>query len=156
MSPATIGTATKPCPGRTRSQKCLLTKGHFGVHQYPPRIMERDIQATVTQFLELDGWRAFRTELTVQRDRGRVVGERGQPDYLYLRYGAQTDPITRVRYPIGQILWIEFKRKGEEPRPDQQKWHLLEMARGAMVLVVDDIDEFIVWYKASGLARRCA
>jgi len=109
-----------------------------------PKLLERDIQQTCTEFLELDGWRAFRTELTIQRERGRVVGERGQPDYLYLRY---TDD------GMARVLWIEYKKPGEKPRPDQLAWHEAERKRGGIVLVVDDIDWFMRWYRLGGLAR---
>lgn len=186
MSPATIGTATKPCPGRTRSQKCLLTKGHFGVHQYPPPpLLEKSIQDTVTQFLELDGWRAFKMEAISERGfirrfmakvylsdilrplakmiqvmlqscmRAAGVGEVGMPDHLYIRYPNEWLP-DEVRPKYVEAFWIEFKRPGEGPRADQLAWQTLERKRGALVLVVHDIDKFIVWYKASGLARRCA
>lgn len=110
-----------------------------------PKLLERDIQQTCTEFLELDGWRAFRTELTIQRERGRVVGERGQPDYLYLRY---TDD------GMARVLWIEYKKPGEKPRPDQLAWHDAERKRGGIVLVVDDIDWFMRWYRLGGLARN--
>ena len=110
-----------------------------------PKLLERDIQQTCTEFLELDGWRAFRTELTIQRERGRVVGERGQPDYLYLRY---TDD------GMARVLWIEYKKPGEKPRPDQLAWHEAERKRGGIVLVVADIDWFMRWYRLGGLARN--
>ena len=110
-----------------------------------PKLLERDIQQPCTEFLELDGWRAFRTELTIQRERGRVVGERGQPDYLYLRY---TDD------GMARVLWIEYKKPGEKPRPDQLAWHEAERKRGGIVLVVDDIDWFMRWYRLGGLARN--
>ena len=110
-----------------------------------PKLLERDIQQTCTEFLELDGWRAFRTEYTIQRERGRVVGELGQPDYLYLRY---TDD------GMARALWIEYKKPGEKPRPDQLAWHEAERKRGGIVLVVDDIDWFMRWYRLGGLARN--
>lgn len=123
-------------------------------------LTEAHVQETITQFLQLDGWRAFRTELTVQRERGRVVGERGQPDYLYVRYEHFIDhrPDSRsLYYKAAYVLWIEFKKPGEKPRPEQLAWHEAERKRGALVLVVSDIDYFIrEWYPASGLARRCA
>jgi len=103
------------------------------------------VQRAVVDYLELDGWRAFRTELTVQREYGRVVGERGQPDYLFLRYGEGF---------TAEVLWIEFKRPGERPNIAQQMWHKAEKERGAEVLVVDDIQDFRDSYAASGLIRR--
>lgn len=123
-----------------------------------PRISEKQIQEAVVAFLEIDGWRAFRTELTVQRERGRVVGERGQPDYLFVRYQCEgngrlyyADEPSRV---LAEVAWIEFKRPGQKPRPDQIAWHEAEAARGAYVLVVDDFDKFRADYMKSGLARR--
>jgi hypothetical protein len=116
---------------------------------------EKHIQETVVEFLKLDGWRAFRTELTVQRERGRVVGERGQPDYLFLRYSYVPGNQPVFLRSGCQHLWIEFKRPGEKPRQDQNVWHAGEVARGALVMVVDDIDNFISWYRhSSGLMRR--
>ena len=129
-----------------------------------PRIMhERDkVQKPVVQFLEIDGWRMFRTELAVQKDRGRVVGEVGQPDYLAIRYwasyrvgavgdiGDQQDMLTEA-----QVMWLEFKRgKGGRISKAQALWHAAERQRGALVLVVSDFDAFRAWYLASGLNRR--
>ena len=125
-----------------------------------PRISENHIQETVVEYLQWDGWRAFRTELTVQREYGRVVGEAGQPDYLFMRYRATfrnlvaQDIRISTDYSVSQILWIEFKAPGKSPRPDQLAWHKSERERGALVLVVDDIDAFIQWYESSGLLRR--
>lgn len=116
-----------------------------------PGLLEHHVQRAVTELLEWDGWRAFRTELTVQRERGRVVGERGQPDYLYLRYAT---PVAGQGTGLASVIWIEFKRPGEKPRADQLAWHEAEGARGALVLVVDDINQFIQWYRESGLQRR--
>jgi hypothetical protein len=119
--------------------------------QRVPGLLESHIQQTVTDFLQLDGWRAFRTEHAIERSNDderrfkRKVGERGQPDYLYIRY---------VVSSYARALWIEFKRPGERPRPDQLMWHEAERKRGALVMVVDDIDQFIGWYKTSGLQRR--
>ena len=120
-------------------------------------LTEAHVQQTCTEFLISDGWHAIRTELTVQKERGRVVGEVGMPDHLYIRYyDALSD---RSEWPAhlatsAQVLWIEFKRPGRHPTKQQFAWHKAERARGALVLVVDDIDGFMAWYKASGLQRR--
>lgn len=120
-----------------------------------PGLKESHIEQAVTQFLELDGWRAFKMEKTVEFRTGadgkqhfkRKVGEKGMPDHLYLRYSPG---------PFGwtNVLWIEFKKLGESPRQDQSDWHGAERKRGALVLVVDDIDEFREWYRQSGLQLR--
>jgi hypothetical protein len=141
--------APRPRKAREQTMKSLLKEKH--------------IQETIVDFLKLDGWRAFRTELTVQRERGRVVGERGQPDYQFLRYRPTHEhyplhPCLNVQFfnqALAEILWIEFKRHGEKPKSDQLAWHAAEKNRGALVMVVDDIDSFLYWYRTrSGLMRR--
>ncbi|MGP0075593.1 MAG: hypothetical protein ACLPWF_27065 [Bryobacteraceae bacterium] len=122
-------------------------------------LTEAHVEQTVTQFLELDGWRAIRTDPVSDRARGKGFGELGMPDHLYVRYGM---PITRRNFSGhppeiqsgGQVLWVEFKRPGRKPTPHQLAWHEAERARGALVLVIDDINFFFAWYKRSGLARR--
>jgi hypothetical protein len=124
-----------------------------------PNLLESHVQQTVTELLQLDGWRSIRTDPVSDRKRGKGFGEIGMPDHLYIRYGL---PITRRNFSGrppeiqsgGQILWIEFKRPGKSAKPHQLAWHEAEGARGALVMVVDDIDGFIAWYKASGLQRR--
>lgn len=117
----------------------------------PAPLRESHIQQTVTEFLEWDGWRPIRTEHAIERDEDggfkRRVGEVGMPDYLFVRYD------THISTSWAQVLWIEFKRPGERPRWDQEVWHVTERLRGALVLVVDSIDDFRAWYAASGLQR---
>lgn len=127
-----------------------------------PRIMhERDnVQAPVVQFLQIDGWRMFRTELTVQKERGRVVGEVGQPDYLAIRYKFPCRAVEcsgeSCGGPQAEVLWLEMKRpKGGRISKAQALWHAAERKRGALVLVVSDFDAFRRWYvQDSGLNRR--
>jgi hypothetical protein len=119
-----------------------------------PFLFERHVQETVSAFLILKGWRAFRMEMTVQRERRRAVGEIGMPDYLYIRY-AYVPPakLSENEYFLrssADVMWIEFKRsKSHKPTKDQAAWHAAEHDRGALVKVVDNIDEFIAWYNTS-------
>lgn len=149
-------------------------------------IKESDIERTITEFLELDGWRSFKMEAHSDRalvarfmakvnahpllrplagviaqvikgvTRGQGVGETGMCDRLFLRY----HPTLSQGYGVGRCdhLWIEFKRPGEKPRPDQVDWHTCERDRGALVTVVGEAEtwweDFKWWYKDSGLARR--
>jgi hypothetical protein len=108
-------------------------------------ISEAHIQQTVREFLELDGWRAIRTDPVSDRSRGKGFGEIGMADYLFIRYRGQMG--------AAEAMWIEFKRKGEQPKPHQKAWLHAERLRGAIVMVVDDIDIFAAWYKTSGLCR---
>lgn len=149
-------------PGGALIKPAALRKPRTERQQTPraqrvPGLLESQIQQTVTEFLQFDGWRAFRTELTVQRERGRVVGERGQPDYLYIRYLHANSGFHKTQFAgmsRAEVMYLEFKRPGEKPRPDQIAWHEAERKRGALVMVVDDIDQFVEWYKTSGLQRR--
>lgn len=120
--------------------------------------LEKHVQQAVTQFLELDGWRPLRTEHAIERnERGdfkRKVGEKAMPDYLYIRYCRHISSMCPDDCPDASVLWIEFKRPGEQPRTEQVQWIEAERRRGALVMVVDDIDQFIAWYRTSGLQRR--
>lgn len=122
------------------------------------KVSEADVQQAVVLMLELDGWRFFRTELTVQRDRGRVVGERGMPDALFIRYDPRFIGSPGIRRSVlptdADVLWIETKAPGKPLAKHQREWAEAERKRGAMVLKVDSIDDFKAWYLASGLNRR--
>jgi hypothetical protein len=124
---------------------------------------ESDIQRTITECLQLDGWRAIRTDPVSDRARGKGFGEVGMPDHLYLRYGLPSLRRNFSGHPpeiqsSGQILWIEFKRPGQSPTPAQLGWHAVERERGALVLVVGTEptwwEDFKAWYAGSGLQRR--
>lgn len=122
-------------------------------------ITEAHVQKAVTDLLVLDGWRAIRTDPVSDRSKGKGFGEVGMPDYLYVRYflnGARlSGEVNNVKaFSLVNLLWIEFKKPGAEPKPHQLEWHAAERARGALVFVVDSIDDFIRWYAASGLARK--
>lgn len=131
----------------------------------PLPVTEAHVQQTVVEYLQLDGWRAIRTDPVSDRARGKGFGEVGMPDYLFVRYFPhpwewhhQESPGDPSWHPGAEcqadVLWIEFKRPGQKPGKHQLAWHEAERARGALVLVVDDIDKFVAFYKASGLARR--
>lgn len=106
-------------------------------------VLERHVEETICQFLEWDGWHVLKMEENYSERKRKRTGEPGMPDRLALRYNPD------------QILWLELKRPGEKPRPDQIVWHEAERSRGALVLVVSDIDDFMKrWYPKSGLQRR--
>lgn len=150
----------------------------------PTGLTEAHVEQTITQFLELDGWRSFKMEANSERGfanrvmarvrahsvlskmsmlihaallgcmRGHGVGELGMPDRLYVRYLKFCQPGNYLQSDV-DLLWIEFKKPGEKPRPDQIAWHEAERRRGALILVVSDIDDFMKrWYPESGLQRK--
>jgi len=125
--------------------------------------LEAPIQAECVRILESDGWRPFRTEAIADRSRGRGVGEIGQADYIFIRYGSGT---VEPWKPLGllatgcDVIHIEFKRRrGGVISKAQREWHTRERARGALTLIAgEDFDSsvqgFTRYYKASGLCRR--
>lgn len=144
-----------------------------------PVVSEAHIQQTCTQMLELDGWRALRTDPVSDRGRGKGFGEKGMADHLYIRYcsspyeihmdGVDPDNPRAIGWwkkgleCQAQILWVEFKKltkngKPTKAAPHQRSWHTLERKRGALVLVAGEdfpasIEGFREWYKNSGLMR---
>jgi hypothetical protein len=115
------------------------------------RISEADVQTAVVQILELDGWRAIRTDPVSDKSRGKGFGEVGMPDYLFIRY--EQAPGTR-RAGSAEVLWVEFKAPGKSCKTHQLDWHLEERLRGALVMMVDSVDDFRDWYKISWLMRH--
>ena len=123
------------------------------------KISEADVQQAVVLMLELDGWRAIRTDPVSDKSRGKGFGEVGMPDYLFIRYQCvamlkDTHEVIDVDPPCCQVLWVEFKAPGKSCETHQLDWHLEERLRGALVTVVDSVDDFREWYKTSGLMRH--
>lgn len=96
----------------------------------PMRILERDITKTVRQYLEWRGWRSVRIN-------AGPFGKSGMPDFLFLHYERRL------------AVWIEFKAPRGRLSVEQTAWIEEERRRGAICLVVRDIDEFIGWYERS-------
>lgn len=130
-------------------------------------LTEAHIQQACSSYLELDGWRALRTDPTSDRARGKGFGEVGMADHLYIRYLTNwrmlLDNGHRVTLPAGygfaQIIWVEYKSASGKLKPAQLQWAAAERARGAMVwLATRDfpptIEGFQNFYRASGLARN--
>jgi hypothetical protein len=129
----------------------------------PPRASEAEIERDCTAWLELDGWRALRTDPVSDRKRGKGFGELGMADHLYIRYGPDLKLPPEWKKPVdhshAQVLWIEFKRPGQHPAPHQVAWHQQERARGALTAIAGEdfpatVEGFQIWYRSSGLQRR--
>jgi len=135
----------------------------------PQKLTERDIAKTCSDFLELDGWRPIKMEPISRREWGKGTGEKGQADYLYVRYKAickdHPDKMVAMKkgvlcgYPWVELLWIEWKSAKGKPKPHQLDWHRAERARGALTWIagVDfpaSIEGFMDHYRHSGLLRR--
>jgi len=138
------------------------------------KLTEAQIQQTCTAMLELDGWRALRTDPVSRREWGKGFGELGMADYLYIRYcysgenctaGTSSPSVWEIKARIlhSQVMWVEWKRiKGRnatKAKLHQKAWHQAERARGALTLIAGEdfpatIEGFEAWYKASGLCRN--
>lgn len=118
-------------------------------------ISEADIEQTCTEYLQLDGWRALKTNPCSNRERGAGFGEKGMADYLYIRYGdgSSAGPLGPLWRSAAEVLWIEYKRPGGLLAPHQLRWHTVERERGAPVVTISSIDQFLSWYRGSGLNR---
>lgn len=140
------------------------------------KVTEAQIQKTCEDFLNLDGWRALRTDPVSDRSRGKGFGELGMADMLYIRYGL---PMLRRNFrgtcadaqSVAQVLWIEYKRqrggnckralytRAEKANIHQRAWIEAERERGALVLLVGEdcpatIEGVQAWYIGSGLLRN--
>lgn len=112
------------------------------------KLSEADVVQQVCDFLQLHGWRIYRTGFGSVLDKNSevigTVGEVGQPDYQAVRYGAGH---------YAEVMHMEFKRpkcagdRGGRLRKDQRNWIALERMRGATCLVIDNLTDFRDWYK---------
>ena len=102
--------------------------------------LEREVTKKVKQYLELRGWRGVRMQRTVVPGQFQT-SEPGCADFVFLNYdrNRSTD--------YCRVLWIEFKAKTGHLGPKQVEWIAREKSRGAMVEVVDDAEEFRIFYE---------
>ncbi|MEN6533811.1 MAG: hypothetical protein ABFD89_09130 [Bryobacteraceae bacterium] len=92
------------------------------------KVAERDVTRTCREYLELRGWSPVRIN-------AGPFGKSGMPDFLFLHYRRSL------------AFWIEFKAPGRKPAKSQAEWIEAERRKGATVLVVDNIDDFMAWYE---------
>jgi hypothetical protein len=81
------------------------------------RVLEASIEAFVIKFAEDRGW--FYRKVA-------WLGRRAAPDRIFAR--------------DGRIVFVEFKRPGEEPRALQRREIARMRAAGIEVHVIDDVD----------------
>lgn len=83
-------------------------------------MLESDIELAVVAWAEDHGWEVRK---------GKWVGRDGAPDRVFFGYGV--------------TIWMEMKRPGEAPRPNQVREHRRMAAGGAHVHVVDRVEDGI-------------
>ncbi len=114
------------------------------------RIQEREVTKAVKHYLELRGWRPMRCQRTVVGGAFQS-GEPGQPDFMFLKY--DTEPLHSPGN--AKVIFIEFKSPSGHLGPKQEEWIARERQRGAVVLVVDNAEEFVKYYeRAFGVAGQ--
>ena len=111
----------------------------------PPalHLREREISQQVRDFLNWKGWRILRNNVTTVRDHAgnwTSFGEKGMPDFTALFY------LQHARPGMAVCLWVEVKQKDGVLRPHQVVWHRDETARGGLVVVARDFEEFERFY----------
>lgn len=130
-------------------------------HPIPPILQRLDAIMLRAPIRIQTAWCVIRVWLLKHTDK-ESFGEPGQADYLFMRAGfiglqaplGHIDAIP-MRFGMCTLMWIEFKAPGKNPTPEQIAWHDEMRARGFAVYVVDDIDDYIDWYKReSGLNLR--
>lgn len=119
---------------------------------------EATIQAHCGEWLTWDGWRHLRTDPVSDRDRGKGFGELGMADDLFLRPCIVREA-NLVDFAQGEILWIEWKKRGGKRGAHQVEWHRKERNAGFLTVFAGidftpTIDGFKAWYLASGLAIK--
>ncbi len=156
-----------------------------GSHPFPltaktnvlPKLSERHIQNTCSEWLVLDGWRRVRTDPAQLRGLG--VSEPGMADDLFIRY----DPVSACEFcpdhrghctncrATAYVLWVEWKRqtggsgkralftKAEKAKIRQRGWIEAERTCGALVWLAGEdfpasIEGFQQHYIKSGLSRK--
>lgn len=104
-------------------------------------LSEKDVERQISDWMQIHGWREFATGYGEIRRGERLVatvGEVGMPDRLFVRY-----------LPDGRcdLVWVELKRpkgvgrSGGRLRKEQEDWARNERVRGAVVLVIDSLNE---------------
>lgn len=78
-------------------------------------IREDEVELTVVAWAENNGWVARKVQ---------YIGRSGCPDHVFVGYG--------------RTIWIEFKRPGEAPNPQQVREHRRFRAGGVTVFVIDN------------------
>jgi hypothetical protein len=123
-------------------------------------VSEAQLEQTCTEWLQLDGWYALKTDPVSRREWGKGFGEKGMADRQYRR-PTPRDPRLAWLPPsaVAELLWIEWKKLKGKAAAHQLEWIEAERSRGFLVLLagVDfpaTISGFQAFYRGSSLIRR--
>ena len=102
----------------------------------PARLVENDVEAQCLDALRWRHWRPERLHAgTVKSLDGRryiKLHDRGTPDYV----------VTHAKYPA---FYLETKRPGKTPSPEQERKHQELRLFGLAVVAVDGYEALIAW-----------
>lgn len=98
------------------------------------RKLERNVEDRAVRHAKERGWVARKMN---------GLGFRSWPDRLFLPPHSE-----RRHHLLVRAFWVEFKRPGEEPTPDQARVHRDLRARGEVVHVCDSFDAFVEVFAA--------
>lgn len=110
-----------------------------------PKLAERDVVSTITDFLKAEQWKCIR--LQSGKFRGEyswiTMNKKGTPDWLCLR----PMPDGGLGY---QSFFLEAKRGGKKATKEQVLMHIDLRRDGYVVLVADSWDAFKSEYDKRG------
>jgi hypothetical protein len=102
----------------------------------PPRLVENDVEAQCLDVLRLRQYRPERlhsgTFKSLDGRRFVKMHDKGTPDYV-------------VAHPQHSAFYLETKRPGESPTPEQAKKHIELRVCGFHVVVIDRIEDLVQW-----------
>jgi hypothetical protein len=102
----------------------------------PQKLLEREIQKQVKDFLRWRGWRIVRHQVTVASTGASTfsVGEKGMADLQAIYYIAGNRP------GLTLTLWVETKRLGKKLRPEQEVWkHTDDRVKGQKAMLFEEL-----------------
>lgn len=100
------------------------------------KILESNVEGRSVRHAKERGW-------TSRKMNG--LGFRSWPDRLFLPPRGTTRDREAAGYSVASLrhpFWVEFKRPGKEPTPDQARLHRDLRARGEVVHVCDSFESF--------------
>lgn len=118
------------------------------VTQRRPVLKETDVVRQITDLMKAEGYRIMRLQSGVFVSDTRIlrIGERGLPDWLFLRRSED-----RCR-PVA--MFVEIKAPGKKPRPEQVAWINEAIEAGLLACWTDDLDSFRSWMRSAIGARE--
>lgn len=116
-----------------------------------PRLTEVDVTRQITDLCKAEGWWCMRLQSGLFVAEGRIVkvGEKGLPDWVFIKRSS-------ISSLNPTCLFVEIKRPGGKPSPDQLAWIDWANKNGLCAGWTDSLDGFINWKRLMLGERRYA